>query len=119
MGNDGISDGANGTLGRVVDESATVDVGLLEVEVKLLALVTGIRLEVGENLSLQAAGKGVVELNLGSKEVGRVPRLSDADACAFLRQQLEMYPACCKLPGRLNNVKDGRGESLRRVDRNI
>lgn len=80
VGNDGIGNGANGTSGRVVSEDAAVEVGLLEVEVDLLALVAGSRAEVGENLGLQAAGKGVVELDLGSEDVGGVPRLGDADS---------------------------------------
>ena len=73
MANDGIGSGANGASGRVVDESTAVEGGLLEVKVDLLALVAGSRAEVGEDFSLQAAGEGVVELNLGSQQVGSVP----------------------------------------------
>jgi hypothetical protein len=63
-----------------------VEVGLLEVEVDLLALVARGRVEVGENLGLQAAGEGVVELDLGGQQVRGVPRLGDADACATAYQ---------------------------------
>ena len=80
VGNDGVGNSADGTSGGVVSEDTAVEVGLLEVEVDLLALVAGSRAEVGENLGLQAAGEGVVELDLGSKDIGGVPRLGDADA---------------------------------------
>lgn len=73
MAHDSIGDGANGTSSRVVDKSTAVEGRLLEVKVDLLALVTGSGVEVGEDLSLQAASEGVVELNLGSQEVGGVP----------------------------------------------
>lgn len=101
MRNDGIGDSANGAGGRIVSEDTAVEVGLLEVEVDLLALVAGGRAEVGENLSLQAAGEGVVELDLGSKDVGGVPRLGDADACAVRRQQVDIIAGYRKVAGRL------------------
>ena len=86
MGDNGVGGRADSALGRVVDESAAVDVGLLEVQVDLLALVAGVGGKVGEDLGLQAAGEGVVELDLGGQEVGSVPRLGDADACERGRQ---------------------------------
>lgn len=73
MANDSIGSGANCAGGRVVDESTAVESGLLEVKVDLLALVAGSGAEVGENLGLQAAGEGVVELDLGRQHVGSVP----------------------------------------------
>lgn len=106
MGNDGIGEGANGTGGRVVSEDAAVEVGLLEVEVDLLALVAGSRAEVGEDLGLQAAGEGVVELNLGGKDIGSVPRLSDADAWALSRQQVDGIAGNGSAARRLRYVKD-------------
>lgn len=87
MAQDGISNGADGAAGLKIGEDAGVEVGLLEVEVELLALVASSRVEVGENLRLQAVGEGVIQLNLGSQQVGSVPRLGDADACAALGQQ--------------------------------
>lgn len=83
-----VRDGADGTRGLQVTENTAVEVVLLEEEVDLLALVAGIGLEVVQDLGLEAGGEGVVELNLGGEEVGRVPRLGDADACPALRQQV-------------------------------
>jgi len=96
---DGISDSADGAAGRVVGEDATVEVVLLEVEVGLLALVAGVGVEVGEELGLQARGDGVVQLDLGGQEVGRVPRLGDADACPASCQQLYNDTRLCEAPG--------------------
>ena len=105
MGDNGVGDSADSASGRVVDESTAVEVGLLEVEVELLALVAGVGSKVGENLSLQATGEGVIELNLGREQVGGVPRLGDADACAVRRQQTDPYAARCKVARRLKHVK--------------
>lgn len=80
VGEDSVGDGADGAGGVQVGEDAAVEVGLLEVEVDLLALVADGGVEVGENLGLQALGEGVVKLDLGGQEVGRVPGLGDADA---------------------------------------
>ena len=110
VADDSIGGSANGPGGRVVDEGAAVEVGLLEVEVDLLALVAGSRVEVGEDLSLQAAGKGVVELDLGGQEVGRVPRLGDADACAPSRQKTDAEAGGCLAARRLRQVENVRGE---------
>jgi hypothetical protein len=76
----GIGNGADGAAGLEVGKDATVEVVLLEVEVGLLALVASVGVEVGEELRLQARGDGVVQLDLGGQEVGRVPGLGDADA---------------------------------------
>ena len=73
MAEDDISDGAGGAAGLQVSESTDVEVGLLEVEVELLALVASSRVEVGKDLSLQSGCESVVELDLGGQEVGRVP----------------------------------------------
>lgn len=76
-------------------------------QVDLLALVASSGAEVRENLSLQATGEGVVELNLGSQKVGSVPRLSDADACAVCRQPADSE-ACRRraaIAWRLRHVK--------------
>jgi hypothetical protein len=67
------------------------------VKVDLLALVSRSGAEVGKDLSLQAAGEGVVQLNLGSQQVGGVPGLSDADACTVHRQQVNS-PASVAAP---------------------
>lgn len=46
MGENGVGDGADGSAGVQVTEDAAVEVGLLEVEVELLALVSGGGVEV-------------------------------------------------------------------------
>lgn len=79
---DGIGESTDSTAGVQVTEDTTVEVGLLVVKVDLLALVARGGVEVGQNLGLQAAGEGVVKLNLGGEQVGSVPRLRDGDACA-------------------------------------
>ena len=105
--NDGIGNGADGTSGGVVSEDTAVEVGLLEVEVDLLALVASGGAEVGENLGLQARGEGVVELDLGSEDIGGVPRLSDANAWAFCRQRGDIITGSEAFPARrLRNMKD-------------
>ena len=108
VAHDGIGDGANSASSRVVDKSAAVEAGLLEVKVDFLALVAGSGAEIGEDLSLQAAGESVVELDLGSKHVGSVPRLSDADACVVRRQHVDLPASCIGAPPatrRLRRVK--------------
>ena len=64
-----------------VEESAGVEVWLLEVQVELDALGLGGWEEGAENLSLEALGNGVGELELGLESVGRVPGLGDSGAC--------------------------------------
>ena len=56
-----------------IEESAAVEVGLLEVEVELCALGGGGREEVAQDLGLEALGDGIVELNLGVESVDGVP----------------------------------------------
>jgi hypothetical protein len=65
-----------------VEEGAGVQVGLLEVEVELgtLGLLSGLVL--GEDLSLEALGDVVVELELGVESVGGGPRLGEGEAWA-------------------------------------
>lgn len=82
----GIGNGADSTAGLEVGKDPTVEVILLEVEVGLLSLVPIIGVEVVEKLGLETRRDGVAQLNLGSKKVGRVPRLSNADACRAFRQ---------------------------------
>jgi hypothetical protein len=109
---DGIGDSADGTGGVEVAEDAAVEVGLFEVEVDLLALVAGGRVEVGEDLGLQAASEGVVELDLGGQQVRRVPRLGDADACAPARQRYE-HSALSIISGGLRDMEHIRSETIR------
>jgi hypothetical protein len=107
VGNDGIGNGANGTSGGVVSEDTAVEVGLLEVEVDLLALVSSSGAEVGEDLGLQAGGEGVVELDLGSEDIGGVPGLGNANAWAFCRQRGDIITGSGTIAARrLRNVKD-------------
>ena len=107
VGDDSVGDGTDGTGSGVVGEDTAVEVGLLEVEVDLLALVAGSRAEVGEDLGLQAAGESIVELDLGSKNIGGVPRLGDADAWAFCRQQVDGIAGNSSFAARrLGNVKE-------------
>lgn len=56
-----------------IEESAAVEVGLLEVEVELCALGGGGREEVTQDLGLESLCNSVVELNLGIKSVDGVP----------------------------------------------
>ena len=117
VGDDSVGDGTDGTGSGVVGEDTAVEVGLLEVEVDLLALVAGSRAEVGEDLSLQAAGKGVVELDLSSENVGGVPRLGDADAWALCRQQVDVIAGeGTRAARRLRYVKDASAQCFRLVD---
>ena len=67
-----------------IEESTAMEVGLLEVEVCLCAIGFGGREEVAQELSLQTLGNGVIELELGIKNVGSVPRLSDCCACTAI-----------------------------------
>ena len=116
VGDDSVGDGTDGTGSGVVGEDTAVEVGLLEVEVDLLALVAGSRAEVGENLGLQAAGKGVVELDLSSENVGGVPRLGDADAWALCRQQVDVIASAgTRAARRLRYVKDAGLQCTRLV----
>lgn len=67
-----------------VEEGTGVEVGLLEVQVELDALGLGGGEEVAENLSLEALGDVVVQLDLGLEGVGSVPGLGDGQACASI-----------------------------------
>lgn len=82
MADDGIEVG--GWALQEVEEGTGVEVGLLEVQVELNALGLGGGEEVAENLSLEALGDVVVELDLGLKSVGGVPCLGDGQACASM-----------------------------------
>lgn len=79
MSNDGVN-GGGWTL-QEIEESAGVEVWLLEVQVELDALGLGGWEERAENLSLESLGDGVVELELGLQSVGGVPGLGDSGSC--------------------------------------
>lgn len=80
LANNGVDVGG-GTLEQV-EEDAAVEVGLLEVQVELGALGLGGGQEGAEQLSLQALGDGVVDLDLGVESVDGVPGLGNGHACA-------------------------------------
>lgn len=63
-----------------IEEGTGVDVGLLEVEVQLGALGLGARQILGQDLSLEALGDVVVQLELGVEGVGGSPCLGQGEA---------------------------------------
>lgn len=63
-----------------VEESTTVEVVLLEVEVELGTLGLRGGEESEETLGLEALGEGILDLDLGLKGVGGVPGLSEGKA---------------------------------------
>lgn len=65
---------------KEVEERTSVQVGLLEVEVELGALGLLSGLVLGKDLSLEALGNVVVELELGVQSVGGGPRLGEGEA---------------------------------------
>lgn len=69
-----------------VEESAAMEVSLLEVEIQLLALVSDGRVEVSQKLALQSGSESVVEFDLRVEKVGGIPRLSYADAYRWFCQ---------------------------------
>lgn len=79
VANDSVNGG--GWALEEVEESAGVEVWLLEVEVELDALGLGGWEEGAENLSLESLSNGVVELELGLQGVGGVPGLGDGGSC--------------------------------------
>lgn len=68
-----------------VEEGAGVHVGLLEVQVQLgaLGLLGGQVLR--QDLSLEALGNVVVQLQLGVESVGGGPRLGEGEACSRVK----------------------------------
>jgi len=60
-----------------IEEGAAVEVGLHEVDVEFGALGLGSWEEGAENLSLEALGDHILELNLGVESVDGVPGLSE------------------------------------------
>jgi hypothetical protein len=64
-----------------IEESTTVEAGLLEEQVELGALGGGGGQEVEETLKLEALGQGVADLDLGVEGVGGVPGLGQGQAC--------------------------------------
>lgn len=73
-------DAGGGAL-EEVDESAAVEVGLLELQVGLDTLGLGGGEEGEDTLGLETLGEGVGKLNLGLESVGGVPGLGDGHAC--------------------------------------
>jgi len=63
-----------------VEESTAVEVGLLEVQVELCALVLAGREERAQDLGLESLGDRVVELNLGVESIDSVPCLGERKA---------------------------------------
>ena len=91
-----IKDGVEVAVGKaVVDESARVDVGVLEGKVELLGGAVGLAgvPEVLE-VDLDAGGGDVGELDLGVKERGGGPGLGDGDVCARSTSQDEFRMEC-------------------------
>lgn len=76
--NDGVDVG--GWALEKIEESTSVEVWLLEVEVDLSRLGLGAWEEATEELSLEALGNAVLDLDLGIKSVGGVPDLCKRDA---------------------------------------
>ena len=70
---DGIDRGG-GTL-EEIDKGATVEVWLLEMQIRLGAVLLGGRMVRGSQLGLQSFRDGVLEFDLGVKGVGRCPTL--------------------------------------------
>lgn len=68
-----------------VEETTEVELGLLEGEVGLGALLLGLGQEGEDTLELQALGKVVGSLNLGLERVQGVPCLGDGDAWSDTR----------------------------------
>lgn len=81
VADDTVDDGSQVAGGRVVEEGAGLEGGLLEGQVELLALVARAGREDRGELRLQALGEGVVQLDLGVQDVGGVPGLGNGDAC--------------------------------------
>lgn len=67
-----------------VEESTGVKVGLLEVEVELGTFGLRGGQVLGEDLSLEALGDVVVELELGVESIGSSPGLGEGEACSLL-----------------------------------
>lgn len=82
LSNDSINTGSWAL--QQVEEDAAVEVGLLEVQVELCALGLGGGQEGAEELSLEALGDGVVDLDLGVKSVDGVPGLGNSHACTTI-----------------------------------
>jgi hypothetical protein len=71
-----------------VEESTSVQVGLLEVQVELSTLGLGAGQVLSEDLSLQALGNVVVQLELGVEGIGSSPGLGESEA--YQRSQLAL-----------------------------
>lgn len=78
VADDGVDVGG-GALEQV-GEGADVELGLLEVDVDLGALLAGLGQEGEGTLELEALGEVVGVLNLGLERVQGVPRLGDGEA---------------------------------------
>ena len=91
-----VKDGVKVAVGKaVVDESAGVDVGVLEGKVELLGGAVGLAgvPEVLE-VDLDAGGGDVGELDLGVEERGGGPGLGDGNVCSRSTSQTEFGEEC-------------------------
>ena len=67
-----------------IEESTSVEIGLLEVEVELCALRLGSRKEGAQDLGLQTLCNGVIQFDLGVKSIDGIPALSDGSAWSVI-----------------------------------
>lgn len=105
-----VDDGVKVAVGEaIVDESAGVDVGVLEGKVELLGGAVGLAgvPEVLE-VDLDAGGGDVGELDLGVEEGGGGPGLGDGDVCARSTCQ-DIFCVLCRREGSVQ---------YREIDRN-
>lgn len=75
----------DGTAGlEKVKESTAVESGLLEVEVQLSRLGTGLGEERGEELTLKTRSESISKLNLGVKDVSSAPALGESKTSGLI-----------------------------------
>lgn len=80
-----------------IGEGAEVELGLLEVDVDLGAVLLGLGQEGEDTLKLEALGEVVGGLNLGLKSVQSVPRLGNGEAWSQTRPDQQTGPSWSKL----------------------
>ena len=91
VADDSVNDGVDVATGAAVEESASVEVGLLESDVQLLgALAWNIGVEEVLELKLDWLVQEVCELNLGVEQSGGGPTLGDGDAWTRISQVYEV-----------------------------
>lgn len=95
VANDGVNVGG-GAL-KQVGEGAEVELGLLEVDVDLGALLLALGEEGEGTLKLEALGEVVGGLDLGLEGVQGVPRLSDGEAWSQARVNQQTGPSWSEL----------------------